>query len=76
MRMTSVIYVLCHLCLWYLLQLEHPPGDDSNGGLYDAMRKELRHVMEEIKTEIEQVCHLNLLSIISMLHSLSCLLKL
>ncbi|MBA0741008.1 hypothetical protein Gogos_014185 [Gossypium gossypioides] len=32
----------------------HPTGDDVNGGLYAAMRKELRHAMEEIKTQLEQ----------------------
>ncbi|RVW69223.1 hypothetical protein CK203_060814 [Vitis vinifera] len=33
---------------------EHPTGDDVNGGLYEAMRKELRHAVEEIKMELEQ----------------------
>ncbi|KAL4295504.1 hypothetical protein GQ457_12G006460 [Hibiscus cannabinus] len=33
---------------------EHPLGDDVNGGLYAAMRKELRHAVEEIKTQLEQ----------------------
>ncbi|XVE54527.1 hypothetical protein DITRI_Ditri03aG0088700 [Diplodiscus trichospermus] len=33
---------------------EHPIGDDLNGGLYAAMRKELRHAVEEIKTQLEQ----------------------
>ncbi|KAJ6294213.1 hypothetical protein OIU76_022320 [Salix suchowensis] len=32
---------------------EHPTGDDMNGGLYEAMRKELRHAVEEIRMEIE-----------------------
>ncbi|MBA0559573.1 hypothetical protein Golob_016528 [Gossypium lobatum] len=32
----------------------HPTGDDVNGGLYAAMRKELRHAVEEIKTQLEQ----------------------
>ncbi|XWS51368.1 hypothetical protein CRYUN_Cryun12cG0170900 [Craigia yunnanensis] len=32
---------------------EHPIGDDVNGGLYAAMRKELRHAVEEIKTQLE-----------------------
>lgn len=36
---------------------EHPNGD-LNGELYEAMRKELRHAVEEIKTELEQVCGL------------------
>lgn len=35
-------------------KLEHPTGDDLNGGLYDVMRKELRHAVEEIKMELEQ----------------------
>ncbi|XP_009616067.1 uncharacterized protein LOC107786377 [Nicotiana tabacum] len=33
---------------------EHPNGDVVNGELYEAMRKELRHAVEEIKTELEQ----------------------
>ncbi|XP_022737594.1 uncharacterized protein LOC111290516 [Durio zibethinus] len=33
---------------------EHPIGDDVNGGLYATMRKELRHAVEEIKTQLEQ----------------------
>ncbi|MBA0714154.1 hypothetical protein Golax_013150 [Gossypium laxum] len=33
---------------------DHPTGDDVNGGLYAAMRKELRHAVEEIKTQLEQ----------------------
>lgn len=38
-----------------ILQAENPNADDSNGGLYDAMRRELRHAVEEIKMELEQV---------------------
>ncbi|KAE8670337.1 DELLA protein GAI1-like [Hibiscus syriacus] len=33
---------------------EHTIGDDVNGGLYAAMRNELRHAVEEIKTQLEQ----------------------
>ncbi|KAM7253859.1 hypothetical protein ACFE04_031541 [Oxalis oulophora] len=35
---------------------DHPTGDDddANGGLYEAMRKELRYAVEEIKIELEQ----------------------
>ncbi|XP_015577499.1 uncharacterized protein LOC8266349 isoform X1 [Ricinus communis] len=33
---------------------EHPTGDDINSGLYEAMRKELRKAVEEIKMELEQ----------------------
>ncbi|KAE8667938.1 DELLA protein GAI1-like [Hibiscus syriacus] len=33
---------------------EHPIGDDVNGVLYCAMREELRHALEEIKTQLEQ----------------------
>lgn len=32
---------------------DHPTGDDINGGLYEAMKKELRHAVDEIKTELE-----------------------
>ncbi|XP_044485769.1 uncharacterized protein LOC123211238 [Mangifera indica] len=35
-------------------KVEHPTGNDLNGGLYDAMRKEFRHVVEEMRMEIEQ----------------------
>lgn len=35
-------------------KLDHPTGDDINGGLYEAMKKELRHAVDEIKTELEQ----------------------
>lgn len=38
-------------------QVKHPIADDMNSGLYEAMRKELRHAVEEIKTELEQVCY-------------------
>ncbi|KAJ6418133.1 hypothetical protein OIU84_001506 [Salix udensis] len=31
----------------------HPTGEDMNSGLYEAMRKELRHAVEEIKMELE-----------------------
>ncbi|KAK8710780.1 hypothetical protein V6N13_146090 [Hibiscus sabdariffa] len=33
---------------------EHPTGDDVNGGMYAAMKKELRHAVEEIKIQLEQ----------------------
>uniref|UniRef100_A0A5B7AE29 Uncharacterized protein n=1 Tax=Davidia involucrata TaxID=16924 RepID=A0A5B7AE29_DAVIN len=33
---------------------EHPTGDDVNSGLYEAMRKELRYAVDEIRMEIEQ----------------------
>ncbi|KAA8542159.1 hypothetical protein F0562_023311 [Nyssa sinensis] len=33
---------------------EHPTGNDVNSGLYEAMRKELRHAVDEIRMEIEQ----------------------
>ncbi|CAN1802151.1 hypothetical protein LINPERHAP1_LOCUS23254 [Linum perenne] len=32
---------------------EHPTGEDTTCGLYEAMRKELRHAVEEIKLELE-----------------------
>ncbi|XP_063944061.1 uncharacterized protein LOC108205736 [Daucus carota subsp. sativus] len=34
---------------------EHPIGEDVHGELYQAMRKELRHAVEEIRTELEEV---------------------
>ncbi|XP_062029465.1 uncharacterized protein LOC133745420 isoform X1 [Rosa rugosa] len=33
---------------------EHPAGNDVKSGLYEVMRKELRHAVEEIRTELEQ----------------------
>ncbi|CAL5327401.1 unnamed protein product [Camellia sinensis] len=32
---------------------EHPTGDDVNNGLFEAMRKELRYAVDEIKMELE-----------------------
>ncbi|KAL1553951.1 hypothetical protein AAHA92_14565 [Salvia divinorum] len=34
---------------------DHPSEEVANGGLYAAMRKELRHAVEEIRTELNQV---------------------
>ncbi|KAL6182575.1 hypothetical protein ACLB2K_043994 [Fragaria x ananassa] len=33
---------------------QHPAGNDMKNGLYEEMRKELRHAVEEIKTELKQ----------------------
>ncbi|XP_075514437.1 uncharacterized protein LOC142549393 isoform X4 [Primulina tabacum] len=33
---------------------EHPTEDVPNGGLYEAMRKEVRHAVQEIRTELNQ----------------------
>lgn len=33
---------------------EHPAGNDMKSGFYEVMRKELRHAVEEIRTELEQ----------------------
>ncbi|GFP85045.1 putative late blight resistance protein homolog r1b-14 [Phtheirospermum japonicum] len=33
---------------------EHPTEDVANGGLYEAMRKELRSAVQEIRTELNQ----------------------
>ncbi|GMQ09837.1 hypothetical protein CsSME_00053081 [Camellia sinensis var. sinensis] len=33
---------------------EHPSGDDVNSGLYEAMRKELRYAVDEIRMQLEQ----------------------
>ncbi|XP_073018179.1 uncharacterized protein [Primulina eburnea] len=33
---------------------EHPSDDVPNGGLYEAMRKEVRHAVQEIRTELNQ----------------------
>lgn len=58
------IFCTCHLLSLYSLQVEHPTGEDMKGGLYEAMRTELRHAVEEIRMELAQVCiqlHLKLL---------------
>ncbi|KAL4185941.1 hypothetical protein AMTRI_Chr10g8270 [Amborella trichopoda] len=34
---------------------EHPTGDEVGTGLYEAMRKEVRNVVAQIRTELEQV---------------------
>ncbi|PON45607.1 hypothetical protein PanWU01x14_257180 [Parasponia andersonii] len=33
---------------------QHPTGDDMNGSFYEAMRTELRHAVQDIRTEFEQ----------------------
>ncbi|OAY47919.1 uncharacterized protein LOC110618318 [Manihot esculenta] len=33
---------------------EHPSGDDMSSGLYEAMRKELRNAVEDIRMELKQ----------------------
>lgn len=49
-----LIYLLyAHLLVH--LQTEHPTGDGEGNGLYEAMRKEVWHAVEEIKTQLEQV---------------------
>ncbi|XP_038983077.1 uncharacterized protein LOC103710643 isoform X2 [Phoenix dactylifera] len=35
-------------------KMEHPTGDAEGTGLYEAMRKEVRHAVEEIRTELEK----------------------
>lgn len=34
---------------------EHPIGDGEGNGLYEAMRREVRHAVEEIKMQLERV---------------------
>ncbi|CAA6672377.1 unnamed protein product [Spirodela intermedia] len=34
---------------------KHPLGDGENDGLYEVMRKEVRHAVDEIRTELEKV---------------------
>ena len=45
-------------------QADHPTGDDVNRGLYEAMWKERRYAVDEIRVELELVCcnSVNLLS--------------
>ncbi|GJT55645.1 hypothetical protein Tco_0990699 [Tanacetum coccineum] len=35
-------------------KLDHPTGDDTDNGIYEAMRKELRSAVNEIRIELEQ----------------------
>lgn len=41
----------------FCLKAEHPSGDDMSSGLYEAMRKELRNAVEDIRMELKQVCN-------------------
>ena len=68
----SSFYLWISLVAFLIPQLEHPIGDDLNGGLYDVMRKELRHAVEEIKMELEQVCALHPLFITLAVHHVFC----
>lgn len=40
----------------HIFQVKQANGDVVDNGLYEAMRKELRHAVEEIRVELEQVC--------------------
>lgn len=44
--------------MWFLLhfQGENPIGDDDGIGLYEVVRKEVRHAVEEIRTELQKAC--------------------
>ncbi|PWA50208.1 hypothetical protein CTI12_AA427050 [Artemisia annua] len=35
-------------------KMDHPTGDDTDSGIYEAMRKELRSAVNEIRIELEQ----------------------
>lgn len=37
-------------------QSDHPIGEVVENGLLEVMRKEVQHAVEEIRTELEQVC--------------------
>ncbi|KAG9136997.1 hypothetical protein Leryth_013836 [Lithospermum erythrorhizon] len=39
----------------YAQKKKEHPTDDGSSGLYEAMRKEIRHAVEEIRTELEQL---------------------
>ena len=54
------VLILC--CFLFTPQGEHPCEDDMKGGLYEAMRKELRNAVEEMRTEFEQVYNIPLWS--------------
>ncbi|KAL6518031.1 hypothetical protein OROMI_033732 [Orobanche minor] len=43
----------------YAQKAEHPTEDVANGGLYEAMRKELRYAVEELRTELNQAMGMN-----------------
>ncbi|KAK1310271.1 hypothetical protein QJS10_CPA08g01918 [Acorus calamus] len=36
-------------------KIDHPIGDEEETGFYEAMRTEVRHAVEEMRTELEQV---------------------
>ncbi|XP_047939705.1 uncharacterized protein LOC125187203 [Salvia hispanica] len=44
---------------------DHPSEEVVNGGLYAAMRKELRHAVEEIRTELNQAMGKNQIALAS-----------
>lgn len=47
----------CNLCGFICnSQGENPIGDEEDFGLYEVMRKEVRHAVKEIRTELEKVC--------------------
>ncbi|GER44016.1 disease resistance protein [Striga asiatica] len=46
----------------YSQKAEHPIDDAANGGLYEAMRKELRYAVQEIRTELNQAMGRNQIS--------------
>ncbi|KAI4365973.1 hypothetical protein MLD38_021905 [Melastoma candidum] len=39
----------------YAQKAEHPIGEDMNAGLYQAIRKELRNAVEQMRMDLEQV---------------------
>uniref|UniRef100_A0A7N0TZW8 Uncharacterized protein n=1 Tax=Kalanchoe fedtschenkoi TaxID=63787 RepID=A0A7N0TZW8_KALFE len=56
----------------YAQKAEHPIEEDINTGLYNAMRKEFRNVVEDIRLELEQaMLHNYLANISGTLQSLS-----
>ena len=63
----SIHYI--SLGLRHIFQAKQPNGGVvDNGGLYEAMRKELRHAVEEIRVELEQVREILLIGSSSTLH--------
>lgn len=55
MRLFSSI---TYLGLRHIFQAKQANGGVVDNGLYEAMRKELRHAVEEIRVELEQVCEI------------------
>lgn len=62
---------ITYLGLHHIFQAKQANGGVVDNGLYEAMRKELRHAVEEIRVELEQVCEIPSFSLVQVLLSSS-----